>query len=40
MCPCGGELVECVCGDRCCDDCGCTAEDQTAYDPDQFDYES
>lgn len=23
MCPCGGELIECICGDRCCDDCGC-----------------
>lgn len=26
MCECGGELHECVCGDRCCDDCGCRAD--------------
>lgn len=23
MCECGGELVECLCGDRCCVYCGC-----------------
>jgi hypothetical protein len=26
MCECGGQLVECLCGDRCCDYCGCRVD--------------
>ena len=28
MCECGGELIECPCGDRCCVYCGCRTESQ------------
>lgn len=26
MCECGGCLVECLCGDQCCEYCGCRTE--------------
>jgi hypothetical protein len=32
MCPCGGLLEECICGDQCCPYCGCTTE--AIYGPD------